>query len=96
MINLAAALEANGIGRPGADYGLHRQKQPGGCGQTGRIELIRQKVEQLILRPTLYRVGRKPGTREMVIHPNYLVIYRTHKGCIEILRVKHAARKIRY
>jgi toxin ParE1/3/4 len=59
-------------------------------------ELIRQKVEQLILRPTLYRVGRKPGTREMVIHPNYLVIYRIHKGCVEILRVKHAARKIKY
>lgn len=35
---------------------------------------------------------RKPGTREMVVRPNYLVIYRIHKGCVEILRVKHAAK----
>lgn len=56
-------------------------------------ELIQQKAEQLGSQPTLYRIGRKPGTREMVVHPNYLVIYRIHKGCVEILRVKHAARK---
>lgn len=56
-------------------------------------ELIEQKVRKLLAQPTLYRTGRKPGTREMVVHPNYLVIYRIHKGNVEILRVKHAARK---
>lgn len=56
-------------------------------------ELIEQKVDQLSTQPTLYRMGRKTGTREMVVHPNYLVIYRIHKGWIEILRVKHAAKK---
>lgn len=55
-------------------------------------ELIQQKVEELCRQPTLYRTGRKPGTREMVVRPNYLVIYRIHKGCVEILRVKHAAK----
>ncbi|MYN05942.1 type II toxin-antitoxin system mRNA interferase toxin, RelE/StbE family [Massilia sp. FT127W] len=56
-------------------------------------ELIEKKTDQLTTQPTLYRIGRKAGTREMVVHPNYLVIYRIHKGCIEILRVKHAAKK---
>jgi toxin ParE1/3/4 len=56
-------------------------------------ELITQKAAQLVAQPTLYRIGRKRGTREMVVHPNYLVIYRTHNGNVEILRVKHAARK---
>jgi addiction module RelE/StbE family toxin len=44
-------------------------------------ELIQQKAEQLGSQPPLYRIGRKPGTCEMVVHPNYLVIYRIHKSC---------------
>lgn len=35
----------------------------------------------------------KDNPAAAVVHPNYLVIYRIHKGCVEILRVKHAARK---
>ena len=54
-------------------------------------EEIEAKVEQLIQRPELYRVGRKRGTREMVVRPNYLVIYRLRGEVAEILRVKHAA-----
>ena len=54
-------------------------------------EEIDAKVEQLVQRPELYRVGRKRGTREMVVRPNYLVIYRVQGDVVEILRVKHAA-----
>lgn len=56
-------------------------------------ELIEQKAEQLLEQPTLYRAGRKRGTREMVVHPNYIVIYRVQGEVVEILRVKHAAQQ---
>lgn len=56
-------------------------------------ELIQLKAEQLVSRPTLYRIGRKRGTRELVVHPNYILIYRIRKEDVEVLRVKHVARK---
>jgi len=37
----------------------------------------------------LYRVGRVAGTREIVVHPNYLVVYRVTEE-VEILAVLHA------
>lgn len=52
---------------------------------------IEAKAEKLRERPKLFRVGRKRGTRELVAHPNYLVIYRIEVETVEILRVKHSA-----
>jgi toxin ParE1/3/4 len=54
-------------------------------------ELIEQKAEQIPAHPELYRTGRKRGSRKMVVHPNYILIYRLKKEVVEILRVKHAA-----
>ena len=31
-----------------------------------------------------------PGCREIVAHPNYIVVYRVGLDCIEVLRVMHA------
>lgn len=56
-------------------------------------DLILEKAEQLRARPELYRPGRARGTREMVVHPNYIVIYRVRKETVEILRVKHSAQR---
>ena len=56
-------------------------------------ELIERKADQLVENPNLYRAGRKRGTREMVVHPNYIVIYRVQGEVVEILRVKHAAQQ---
>lgn len=58
-------------------------------------ELIELKANELIDRPELYRAGRVRGTREMVVHSNYVVIYKIWKAKdeIEILRVKHAAQQ---
>jgi len=58
-------------------------------------KLIRVRVEQLGEPPTLFRKGRVRGTREMVVHPNYLVVYRVRARTklVEILRVLHAARQ---
>jgi addiction module RelE/StbE family toxin len=54
---------------------------------------IEAKAARLPEHPELYRAGRKKGTREMVVHPNYIVIYRVQKTVVEILRVKHAAQQ---
>jgi len=54
---------------------------------------IVKAVEQLPEHPYLYRAGRVPGTRELVVHPNYIVIYRVLTDRIEVLGVLHAARE---
>ncbi|MFZ6776218.1 type II toxin-antitoxin system RelE/ParE family toxin [Undibacterium sp. Ji83W] len=39
--------------------------------------------------PYLYRRGRVAGTREIVVHPNYLIVYRVSLETIQILSVLH-------
>jgi len=52
-----------------------------------------EKAGQLDAFPRLGRAGRVQNTRELVVHPNYILIYRVADGVVEILRVKHAAQK---
>lgn len=54
---------------------------------------IEQKVGRLADQPRLYRVGRVEGTREMVVRPNYIVIYAETEQAVTILRVLHAAQQ---
>lgn len=54
---------------------------------------IRAKSERLRDRPDLCQVGRKRGTREMVVHPNYILIYQILTAKVVILRVKHTAQQ---
>ena len=54
------------------------------------VQKIRTKVDGLRERPTLYRAGRIHGTREMIVHRNYIVFYRASDEMVTILRVKHA------
>lgn len=56
-------------------------------------ERLEHSAGHLIDHPRLGRVGRVRGTRELVVHPNYILVYRLAAGRIEILRVLHAARK---
>ena len=55
---------------------------------------IRQVIDEAVLplaeHPYLFRSGRVTGTRELVAHPNYIVVYRVTEDCIEILNVLHA------
>ncbi|WP_395828006.1 type II toxin-antitoxin system RelE/ParE family toxin [Collimonas sp.] len=56
-------------------------------------DMLMQKAEQLDQHPALGRVGRVKGTRELVAHPNYILIYRIVAKVPEVLCVKHAAQK---
>ena len=56
-------------------------------------DAIDRRVAELQQRPKLYRMGRVKGTREMVVHPNYIVVYRIISHEIEILRVLHSAQQ---
>ncbi len=42
--------------------------------------------------PYLFRPGRVPGTREIVVHPNYIVVYQVIVDAIEIVSAVHTAR----
>ncbi|MBI5142528.1 MAG: type II toxin-antitoxin system RelE/ParE family toxin [Nitrospirae bacterium] len=55
---------------------------------------VKKSVGYLAESPSIGRLGRVDGTRELVL-PDlpYIVPYRVNNGMIEILRVLHAARK---
>lgn len=56
-------------------------------------ELFSEKAGLLLNHPGLGRSGRVPGTRELVVHRNYILIYDTTGDVVRILRVLHAARQ---
>lgn len=49
---------------------------------------IRNTAERLPDHPYMYRTGRVPGTREALITPNYILVYRV-TDAIEIMAVLH-------
>lgn len=53
-------------------------------------ELFDTAVQPLPEHPFLFRPGRVDGTRELVAHPNYVIVYRVTDTAIEIVRVLHA------
>ena len=57
------------------------------------LDDILQTVERLPVMPFLFRPGRVPGTREVVVRPNYLVVYKVGESVVEVLRVLHARRQ---
>jgi plasmid stabilization system protein ParE len=57
------------------------------------MDEIEDKASKLLARPKLYRPGRIAGTREMVIRPNYIVVYAEDDRAVVILRGLHAAQQ---
>lgn len=53
------------------------------------------KAENARQRPMLYRAGRMRGTREIVVRPNYVMVYRIEDedDAVLMLRVLHAAQQ---
>ena len=58
-------------------------------------ELLEERARSLPAHAELYRQGRVAGTRELVIAPNYVLVYRIRpaNGIVEVLRVLHARRQ---
>ena len=57
---------------------------------TARIEAGAAALGEM---PGMGRPGRVDGTRELVLHPNYVVVYAAADGAVTVLRVLHAARQ---
>ena len=55
------------------------------------MDEIQGKVEQLPANPKRCRPGRVNGTRELVVRPNYIVVYTETPTMVTVLRVLHAA-----
>ena len=56
-------------------------------------ELFAEKTKRLVDHPNLGRPGRVAGTRELVAHQNYILIYDTVGDQVRLLRVLHASRQ---
>lgn len=58
-------------------------------------DTFEEKAELARQRPTLYRPGRMPGTREIVVRPSYVMVYRIEADgdTVVVLRVLHAAQQ---
>jgi toxin ParE1/3/4 len=51
---------------------------------------IEHVVSNIPQHPYLYKIGRVAGTREIVVHPNYIVIYQVTESAIEVVSILHS------
>jgi toxin ParE1/3/4 len=57
-------------------------------------DAIDHALEQVSEHPYLFKKSdRKPGMREIVAHPNYIVYYQVTASCIEVVNVVHTRRQ---
>lgn len=76
---LARIIDGSGVSNPRAAHALD--------------ERITRKAALLIDNPFLGQPGQIPGTRELVAHPSYRLIYNVRGDPVRILRVLHTARR---
>lgn len=53
--------------------------------------LFEKKADAITDQPKLFRPGRMKGTREAVVHPNYVLVYQVSADAVIILRVLHTS-----
>jgi toxin ParE1/3/4 len=56
-------------------------------------ESFGEKASLLVDHPDMGRIGRIAGTRELVVHRNYILIYDIDGDLVRVLNVVHAARQ---
>ena len=61
---------------------------------TSFIVELKESTARLQNFPGMGRAGRVPGTRELVLHKNYLAIYRVKNRDVEVLRIHHVAQNL--
>jgi toxin ParE1/3/4 len=54
-------------------------------------ELFSTRIGRLARFPLMGRPGRVEDTRELVVHPNYIAIYRVVADEVRIIRILHTA-----
>lgn len=57
-------------------------------------ELFEEKAGRLVDHPGMGRLGREVGTRELVAHKNYILVYDVTADSVRVLRLLHAARQL--
>jgi toxin ParE1/3/4 len=55
--------------------------------------LMESSAERLGDHPYMYRTGREIGTREAVVHPNYILVYRVGTDVVEVVNILHSRRQ---
>jgi toxin ParE1/3/4 len=55
--------------------------------------LFEKKAHALTEHPNLFKTGRMKGTREAVVHPNYVMVYEVSDDLIAIVRVLHTSQE---
>ncbi|MEH3158601.1 MAG: type II toxin-antitoxin system RelE/ParE family toxin [Sphingomonas taxi] len=53
-------------------------------------QAVQHAADRLPDHPYMHRPGRVPGTREAIVHPNYILVYRVGTDVIDILAILHA------
>ncbi len=53
-------------------------------------DMIQHAADRLPDAPYIHRPGRAPGTREAIVHPNYIIVYRVAVETVDILAILHA------
>lgn len=56
-------------------------------------QVFQRKAAILESHPRAGRIGRVHGTRELVAHPHYVLVYDLLPDRVRILRVRHTSRK---
>ena len=56
-------------------------------------KMLSEKAARLLEHPNLGRLGRVANTHELVVHPNYILIYDIIDDLIRVLRILHTARQ---
>ncbi|WP_459827769.1 type II toxin-antitoxin system RelE/ParE family toxin [Hydrogenophilus islandicus] len=55
--------------------------------------LFEERAGLLVDHPEMGKPGREAGTRELVVHKNYILVYDVTNDMVRVLRVLHAARQ---
>ena len=58
------------------------------------VERVQAAVSQLTQYPSMGRIGRVPGTRELIVGgAPWVIVYRLHANAVEVIRALHGAQE---